>query len=253
MEKTIPNVIIHKPGIFKSITRRIKNKPTITIHKTPNGQVFASDGVHTLAIAAEGRALRYTNGIKVRIEDLMATYHADRIPVRPGDLVVNFGANIGELALGYYLRGCRVAAIEPDATSLNCLRLNLPRTLEILPFGLWDRDGTLTFYEKPDSADTSALNQVGRPVEVPVRRLDGLFDGERIRLLVGDAEGAEPEVLSGAAGILDRIDWISIDCGPERNGERTIDECTNILENHGFEVIIKGDHLLARNTNIKDK
>ena len=51
-----------------------------------------------------------------------------------------------------------------------------------------------------------------------VARLDN-FNFKKIKLLKVEAEGAEPEVLLGTAKILKRIEFISVDCGPERGLE----------------------------------
>jgi len=74
---------------------------------------------------------------------------------------VNVGANIGELTIGLSELGCRVIAIEPDPDTLKYLRVNLPPSVEILPIGLGKEDGHVTFYQKPEKADTSAIKQCG--------------------------------------------------------------------------------------------
>ena len=51
-----------------------------------------------------------------------------------------------------------------------------------------------------------------------------------------DAEGAEPEVLKGATQILKNVRAAAIDCGPEREGETTIDSVRSVLQRAGFRV-----------------
>ena len=54
-----------------------------------------------------------------------------------------------------------------------------------------------------------------------------------------EAEGAEPEVLEGAISVLNSIDYVSADVGPERgiHEQETRDTVVNFLEAHGFELI----------------
>jgi FkbM family methyltransferase len=247
----VPSLHTFEQNIFKSIGRLLRGRKDLTISHTGNGQIFVSDGKRILAIVSAERTLYYKRGISHRISWLSRKYLLDKISVSQGDLAINFGANIGELALHLAYRGCRVIAIEPDPVALSCLRLNVPDTVHIMPTGLWNSDGDLTFYQKPETADTSAImsdNLADAPtITIPARKLDTIardIDG-RIRLLVGDAEGGEPEVLEGATETLRRTDFVSVACNPERNGERTIDECTNILKAVGFSVLAVGNYILA--------
>lgn len=47
-------------------------------------------------------------------------------------------------------------------------------------------------------------------------RLDELVPQEPIALFKVEAEGAEPEVLEGATRIMDQINYVAVDAGPER-------------------------------------
>ena len=243
--------IPYKTGPLQTIARIIRGRPKLTLTRR-YGQVFVSDGRRNLALVSEGRVNRYNRGIGVRISKMLRDYHLPAVPLSPGDLVVNVGANIGELVIGCSEQGCRVVAIEPDPAALACLRINVPDAT-IIEAGLWDEDRDLTFYLRSGSADTSAItssHKNDKPFTVTARRLDTLLTDDHIRLLVGDAEGAEPEVLAGAENILPRIDYVSIACGPERNGERTVDTCRAFLRARGFAILSDGDYVLARNNTI---
>jgi hypothetical protein len=76
-------------------------------------------------------------------------------------------------------------------------------------------------------------------VDIPASTLSAQFPNERIRLLKLEAEGAEPEVLEGAISVLNSIDYVSADVGPERgiHEQETRDTVVNFLEAHGFELI----------------
>lgn len=219
--------------------------------------IYAHDGVREISITGEGRARRYRRGIQSRLEELKRSYRVGSlIPVSPGDLVVNCGANVGELAIGLSEMGAAVIAVEPDPATLKCLRANVSgiRGVEVLPVGLWKHDGELTFYQAPDSADTSAINELGPPVTIPVSTLDNIMANRdaTLHLLVGDAEGAEPEVLEGGLKTLRRTRYVALDAGPERRGEKTIARCSEILNSVGFSIttVTRSNKLVARNSSL---
>ena len=63
--------------------------------------------------------------------------------------------------------------------------------------------------------------------------------GERIRLLKLEAEGAEPEILLGAGAVLSSIDYVPVDCSPERglSQESTMIPVLEILQEKRFKAI----------------
>jgi FkbM family methyltransferase len=225
-----------------------------------NGVTIVSDGAVQLAVPSGTlQARKFRHGIAKRTHWLAASYGVGKhISIRPGDVVVNCGANIGILTLALADRGARVIAVEPDPTTLVALRRNVGHRpeVEIVPAGLWNEDGPLTFYQAPETSDTSAINQLGPPLTVDAYRLDTLVATRgiaRLRLLVGDAEGAEPEVLEGASETLLRTEYFAMDCGYERRGERTLERCQQILGPLGFETVrVSRNRLVARNRAIAE-
>ena len=81
-------------------------------------------------------------------------------------------------------------------------------------------DGTISFNVHSDVSGSSAFDQWegaemdGETVTVPLRRLDTLIPGPLARpaLLKVDTQGSELLVIDGAAGILDQIDAIILEC-----------------------------------------
>lgn len=209
--------------------------------------VLLDDGLRQIAIVAEGRAVKYPNGISARQATLARQYRlGSLVKFRAGDLCVNCGANIGEVTMWLARRGARVIAVEPDPTTLVPLRHNVSAwdSVEVVPKGLWSTDGQITFYQKPETADTSAFNQWGEAVSIPVTTLDTLLAGVDgpLQLLVGDAEGAEPEVFEGAIETLKRTRYVSFDVGPERQGTSTKEVCKKVLRDVGFTIIEETRH-----------
>jgi hypothetical protein len=62
---------------------------------------------------------------------------------------------------------------------------------------------------------------------------------KQIKLLKIEAEGFEPEILTGARGAFSIIEYISVDGGYERGlqSEQTFTAITNLLLNNDFEII----------------
>jgi FkbM family methyltransferase len=191
------------------------------------------------------------------LDQLAAEYGLhDHIRLRPGDVVIDVGANIGEFALLCSDAGATVYALEPDVNAFLCLVRNVEgQTVVPLNLAAWKDDSIERLNMATASADSSFINETAESREVLVLRLDTLARLrrlERVRLLKCDAEGAEPEVLAGASELLRITDYVSFDCGLERAGSSTVRECTEILTRSGFEVVRRergGRHnVIARNS-----
>lgn len=221
-----------------------------------DGLTIVSDGTSEVALLGGSKGRAFRHGVGKKIDRVAAAYGIDRyVPIRAGDVVVNCGANIGLASIALANRGAKVIAVEPDPTTLRVLRRNVERmaSIEIAPVGLWKADGELTFYQAPKTADTSAINRDGPPVTIMAHKLDTLMQRrgiKRLRLLIGDAEGAEPEVIEGAAETLVNTDYFAMECGYERRGERTLERCIEMLKAARFEVVhvTRRNRLIAKNT-----
>lgn len=224
-----------------------------------DGLRFFSDGTEEIAGLIPRDGHEYRHGIAKRLQRLALAYGIDRlVKIRPGDVVVNCGANVGTLTLALAKRGARVIAVEPDPLTLRALRHNTAGkpSIEVLPMGLWNSDGELTFYQDPLQSNTSAINEDGPPTIVPVKKLDTVVAErgiERLRLFVGDAEGAEPEVVEGASETLARTDYFAMECGYERRGERTVEKVSELLLARGFEIVqvTRRNRVVARNRTLR--
>lgn len=222
-------------------------------------------GHEQIYIAFPNRIGFYKHGIKPRLENLLKQFAAGEgnpVTLRPSDVIIDIGANIGEFSLACQALGCQVYAFEPDPDVQGALTANTrgKAGIECFSLALWHSEGELSFFRKGETADSSLIdNGSDNTVKVRACRLDtidALKQVPTIRLLKCDAEGAEPEVLAGAIGVLPKVQWLAIDCGPERGltNERTLDAVREIVTSQGFEVIeaARGGRevLVARNQNL---
>lgn len=151
-------------------------------------------------------------------EQKTALYDSAGQTVRPGNVVLDCGANIGLYTLEALERGASlVVAIEPALDNIECLRRNLAgyvaagRVL-VYPKGVWDKDDVLPLNVQPsNSASYSvALRYRGAKPgpQVELTTIDQLVRElglERVDYIKMDIEGAERAALRGGAGTIRRF------------------------------------------------
>ena len=137
--------------------------------------------------------------------------------IRPGDIVVDGGSNVGFFSLlaGRLLQGKgRVFAFEPDPESFELLRKNvecngLLAVTEVAELALTNSNGSFEFSVAVDEPMLSGL--LARPdvrcrmIRVQGTRLDDYLTAlgqTHVDVIKLDLEGAEPEALSGMRGTL---------------------------------------------------
>ena len=135
--------------------------------------------------------------------------------MRPGDVVLDCGANIGLFTKEALAAGAElVVAIEPAPRNLECLRRNLASEIAsgrviVYPKGVWDTEDTLTL--RVDPAEAAAASFVmGEEswvavADVPLTTIDALVDElnlPSVDFIKLDIEGAEPRALLGARDTL---------------------------------------------------
>jgi FkbM family methyltransferase len=124
--------------------------------------------------------------------------------VRPGDTVVDVGANLGMYAIAAAKRGARVIAVEPDPANIRHIRRNARwnraevRIVEALA-GAGNGTAPMALRGSPVSGNVDMyLGPTTRYSVAPVLSLDALLKDEPVDLLKIDVEGAEIDVLRGA-------------------------------------------------------
>ena len=136
--------------------------------------------------------------------------------VKPGDTVLDCGANVGVFTTEALNAGAKlVVAIEPAPENLECLRRNFARQIEagrviVYAKGVWDREDFLTLNvdEHNSAADSFVLHPVGAQTttqKLPLTTIDNLVNElhlDRVDFIKMDIEGAEPKALTGARATL---------------------------------------------------
>ena len=187
--------------------------------------LLAGDGESEIFFCRWRRGNQFKRGVMMHVDRLAREYHLDQIDIVPGGVFIDCGANIGEL--GIWARGQELdyIAFEPEGLEAYCYDLN---------------------------------NFVGGATRTRIQAvaLDGavnLSDTSGTVILKIEAEGAEPEVLEGAASTLTSVNWVAIDCGHERGVSKahTFVETNVFMQDLGFHLYRAQFHritALYRNT-----
>ncbi len=162
--------------------------------------------------------------------------------LRPGDVVVDAGANIGYYSLlsSTIVGGQgKVYAIEAhpriyDYLSAN-IRLNRAASVKTFHTALGSNEGHIRFSDKRKD-DLNQVTEEGNII-VPLKTLDSLpLSGEPIRLLKIDVEGYEKFVLEGAEKVLARTDIVFFEAWSEhfRKYDYRLEDILRFLNELGF-------------------
>ncbi len=233
----LTELLINARLIFRGRPIRVAmgNAPTYTV----------SDVEIQINICRPGRYNRYKRGIKRGIDALASDYHLDRLEGLDGGTFIDCGANVGELGIWAKSKNMNYIAFEPEHSEADCCdRNNYGGQSLTIRKALWKETATLEFFHKADTADSSAFsvhNYTSKTL-VPAVRLDDEVDPTKFRrpvILKLEAEGAEPEVLEGAAKFLTFSDYVAVDCGYERgkNQDHTFVDVNNILTRAGYQIL----------------
>jgi FkbM family methyltransferase len=145
------------------------------------------------------------------------TVHVMKSFLRPGDNVLDVGANIGFMTLvaARYCRPGKVHAFEPLPEALEWLKKNLAlndtRNVIIHDFALGSREGIFKLYPQRlqnnrGSASLLQADTAGPALDIQVKTLDTVLDaGDSFQLMKIDVEGFELEVLKGARTLLSGV------------------------------------------------
>ncbi len=185
----------------------------------------------------------YSKGLLQRGTSIGKTYLLYNITFRDRDVVIDCGANMGDLQLYFLNLGIDITyvGIEPNPVDFECLFENKTGSASVLNIALWNEKGSLKFWVDSKTASSSLIEPPSftEIINVDAVRLDQLALPSKIKLLKIEGEGAEPEILFGCSGILDRVEFISADVGPERGVDQTSTkkDVVDYLVKNNFEII----------------
>lgn len=136
-----------------------------------------------------------------------------RAYLRPGEVAVDVGANIGTTALASALAvgpAGRVHAIEPHPRTYKFLvdNIALNNLTNVVAYNLAIGEGRGVIHVSDSRWDDQNRVTNGEGFEVPIRRLDEIVDAGTIQLLKIDVEGYELMVLRGADEVLARTECV---------------------------------------------
>ena len=188
------------------------------------------------------RGLFYLKGIKSRGKILHRDYGIDAIDFKDGDVVIDCGADTGDLYAGFDKK-IKYYGFEPSPINFPNLKFNV-RNQQAYDYALWKNSNhDIKFYESDISKKKSATNVPGatRAINVKTKTLDEIIDDirENIKLIKLEGTGSEPEILEGLKNNINKVEFITVDASFERgvNKDHTINECVNYLVENNFKLV----------------
>ena len=156
--------------------------------------------------------------------------------LRPGDLFVDVGANIGSYTvLASKVCGSDSLAIEPDPHTAIALKSNIDlnnieHIVRVCTTAVSDQVGTISFTRGKDTMNRVATANDPATQLVPVTTLDQLLVDVKPTIIKMDIEGHESQALKGALATLANKSVLAIET------ETADEEVRALLEKFGFEI-----------------
>ena len=132
-------------------------------------------------ICRGSRAQLYKDGIGQRVAALAKEYLLDR--VAGGGLLIDCGANVGELGLWARAKGLAYIPFEPEPLEAMCNDLNnfqgQPKTGR---YALWNETGIRSFYSAPEWGDSSLIqpHNPSNRIDIQATTLDSALDRKQL-------------------------------------------------------------------------
>mgnify|MGYP006292972855 CR=1 FL=1 len=187
----------------------------------------------------------YKDGLAVRVNSLAKTYLLEQLNIDSNDIVIDCGANYGDLyhVLRSTIKQENYITFEPGPDEYRCLMLNVAHAIHYNK-GLGEVDGLSTLWLNSYQADSSFIEPANwdEKVQANVITLDTFMahkEFKKVKLLKLEAEGFEPEILKGAEQFIEICEYVAVDGGYERGKQReqTLGPQLNFLLKRNFEII----------------
>ena len=154
------------------------------------------------------RVLRLVNSYKTQLEKFSKTYFIDEVDFNNGDLIIDCGANIGELSLVLDEKNIdfEYIAFEPDIEVFECLKLNNEQHLSNLyNKGLSDKSNKLRNFEAQFESKLKECNSPGDVFKSLIgNNFMGIVEsvGEKIQKKMDDGELNERNLIEDAQSLM---------------------------------------------------
>lgn len=241
-KKVLAGIIKRSPSFIALFLLNINSVSKIKFGYDKNKKLFVAtedEVTHYFSNAFRGNWL-YNQGLYNRSLELIKSYGIDKISFKPNDIIIDVGANYGDIGIYLKKTSSKLYGFEPDEEAYRALKEN--NYFKVFKIALSDKKSVSKFYLSSSHADSSLVaNEINQKfVEIQTDKLDNLFNQKnKIKLIKLEAEGYEPEILKGSKKILKKTEFVCVDGGPERglNKIQTIEELTNILVSNNFELL----------------
>ena len=223
-----------------SLVRLASRRPWALVPRVHDGLAAAVD-------------LRTSHGLGVyrRREYTDVDFEILRAHLRPGDVFIDCGANVGMYTLtaaSLVGKTGRVVAFEPAPPTRDALMRNVAvndlSQVTVLPFALGARPGALLFTVMGNGGGLSSFAPAnperGSAAKVAVMRLDDCLTPDlagRVKLVKIDVEGAETAALRGAARLFQQerpLLLLEVEDEHLRRQGSSAEELNALLEGWGY-------------------
>ena len=249
-------LLIIKGKILSFVINNFEGKffcKVINFYYKKNGKIYSDGSEYFKEINNKkfyypnNRILRIVNNEDLLIKNIRASYCLDEIDFSNNDVIIDCGANVGELKLAIeaYGKNINYFGFEPDEATFKCLSKNNSDNKNLFNKALSNKNEKNKFF-LDTAGGNSSLVYFGKDnfIEIDCVRLDMMDIPKKIKLFKVEAEGFEPEVLDGADNILKNIEYISVDFGSERGMDQknTVIEVNSFLLNNNFKLYKFSNH-----------
>lgn len=167
-------------------------------------------------------------------------------------VILDVGANVGFMTWQFskIFKNAIIYSLEPDPVAFQVLKARQGKNprVRIFPIAASDREGILSFVQRQASCTSSLLDSAkvdeaddAKSIQVKATTIDHFCAEQSLRhvdFLKIDTEGADLQVLRGAAGMLESgsIDVVMAEAlfMPTYQGQAMFDEIAAFLRHHGF-------------------
>lgn len=217
-----------------------------------NGKILYSSHHNTYIKNFDNSLIHYPNKTRIlgsmsnheyELDNLLHSYSLENFEINKNDLIVDCGANVGNLflAINRYYKNFKYIAFEPDPNAFKCLKLNTMNfaNTSFHCVGLSNNIERKKFYINAETGDSSFESFRSKEIiDIKTNILDD-YNFKKIKLLKIDAEGHELEVLLGSKHTLSKIEYIAVDMGAEKgeSADNTVASVTNFLLRQNFELL----------------